>query len=318
VKKALIAVALAAATTVAAAAKPVHHYVYFGRQRERIRAATFLNAARIEGAQLRYAWRELEPEKDKYDFSSIESDFDFLTAHHKRLFIQLQDVSLYSNIINVPRYLETDGIAPQSDDSGKPAGWVARRWDPAVQQRFHRLLSALGKQFDGRIEGINLPETSLVFGKQDPSGFTPEKYRNAIIENMEALKAAFPRSVAMQYANFMPGEWLPWEDKSYLTSVYQRARAMHVAVGGPDVLPYRRGQMNHAYKLIRENAGAMTTGIAVQEGNYAYKNPQTGKRVTSRELLTFATDYLGVDYIFWCDEEPYYSRDVLPMLAQLP
>jgi hypothetical protein len=62
----------------------------------------------------------------------------------------------------------------------------------------------------------------------------------------------------------------------------------------------------------------MITGIAVQEGNYAYTNPKTGKRVTSGELLAFATNYLGVDYIFWCDEEPYYSRDVLPMLAQLP
>jgi hypothetical protein len=38
-----------------------------------------------------------------------------------------------------------------------------------------------------------------------PKGFTPEAYRDAVMTNMLALKRAFPRSVAMQYANFMPG-----------------------------------------------------------------------------------------------------------------
>jgi hypothetical protein len=41
-----------------------------------------------------------------------------------------------------------------------------------------------------------------------------------IITNMKALKQAFPKSVAMQYANFMPGEWRPTEDKGYLRAVY--------------------------------------------------------------------------------------------------
>ena len=36
---------------------------------------------------------------------------------------------------------------------------MARRWDPPVQERFHKLLLALGKEFDGKVEGINLPET---------------------------------------------------------------------------------------------------------------------------------------------------------------
>ena len=36
---------------------------------------------------------------------------------------------------------------------------MARRWDPAVQERLHKLFAALGKEFDGRIAGINLAET---------------------------------------------------------------------------------------------------------------------------------------------------------------
>ncbi len=35
----------------------------------------------------------------------------------------------------------------------------------AVREQFHKLLFALGKEFDGRVEGINLAETSASFGK---------------------------------------------------------------------------------------------------------------------------------------------------------
>ena len=41
-------------------------------------------------------------------------------------------------------------------------------------------------------------------------------------------------------------------------------------------------------------------------------NEGTGRRATIAELLKFATDYLKVDYIFWCTHEPYYSNEVVP------
>ena len=311
-----------------AAAKGVHHYVYFNRDRARIADPSFLQAKAVEGAQLKYAWRELEPEQDRYDFSAVRNDLAFLTSKWKKLFIQLQDVSFHESIVNVPRYLLRDArygggadrdYLIEGDDEGRAvaAGWVARRWDSAVQERFHKLLLALGREFDGRIEGINLPETSVSFGESGrlfPKGFTFEGYREAVVTNMRVLKRAFPKSVAMQYANFMPGEWLPGKDRSYLRGVYRAAREARVAVGGPDLLPYKRGQMNHSYGLIRELDGVVPTGIAVQTGNYGYENPETGKGVTVAELLEFATGYLKVDYIFWEVEEPFYSRRLMPLL----
>jgi hypothetical protein len=313
---------------VCVSAKPVHHYVFFDRDRERIAEKSFLETKALEGAQLKYTWRELEPELDFYNFKPIRDDLKFLTAHGKQLFIQLQDVSFGSRIVNVPEYLLQNkdyhgGAAPQykivdgDEEHATIAGWVARRWDPAVQGRLYRLFYALGKEFDGKITGINLAETSVDFGetgKLVPSGFTVEKYRDAVIENMKVLKQAFPKSVAMQYANFMPGEWLPDTDKSLLRDVYKEARKEGVAVGGPDLQPYKPGQMNHSYPLIRESAGQVTTGIAVQEGNYKLLNSKTKKQVTIQELIEFATDYLKVDYIFWCTEEPFYSKDVIPYL----
>ena len=69
-----------------------------------------------------------------------------------------------------------------------------------------KLLNAFGKEFDGKIEGINLQETAIgVTTGYDPS-FSPETYAASIKTNMLALKKAFPKSVSMQYANFMPGE----------------------------------------------------------------------------------------------------------------
>jgi len=307
-------------------AKPVHHYVFFAHERERITEQSFLETAAFEGAQLTYTWRELEPEKDQYDFSSIRKDLAFLNSKGKRLFIQLTEVSFGAKWKLVPGYLQTaeyhGGVAPQYDndvDEEHPrvAGWVARRWDPAVQARFHKLLDALGKEFDGKIEGINLPETSLVFGatgKLFPEGFTYETYRDAVITNMKALKRAFPKSVVIQYANFMPGEWLPDTDKLYLRTVYKEARNLSVGVGGPDLLPFRWGQRNHSYPLIKASAGSIPTGIAVQDGNYADEDRKTHKRATVPELLKFASEQLNVDYIFWCTEEPYYSKELIPFM----
>jgi hypothetical protein len=308
----------------------VHHFIYFGLDRQAISTQSFLSSA-AEGAQLKYTWRELEPEKGRYDFSAIRADLAFLRAHDKKLFLQIQDVSFDPRIVNVPKYLQTDpayhgGAAPQyvyeegHEDRAKPAGWVARRWDSRVRRRFQLLLQALGGEFDGNVEGINLPETSVDFGESGrlfPSGFTFQRYRDGILANMASLKRAFPRSVTIQYANFMPGEWLPLKNKSYLESVYRRARALGVGVGGPDLLPFRKGQMNHGYVRIRDSAGIVPTGIAVQEGNYEAINPKTAKRVMVAELERFATDYLRVDYLFWCAQEPFYERDVLPFLESL-
>src|SRR2546423_9990503 len=182
-------------------AKPVHHYVFFGMDREKIKDAKgFLDTKAFEGAQIAYSWRQLEQGKDEYDFSLIREDLAFLQAHGKKLWIQFQDVSFSPNRILVPKYLLNDPqfnggadkqwqIKNNDEATAVHEGWMERRWDPAVQERLFRLFDALGKEFDGRIEGINLDETSAIHGKSGklfPKGYTPEIYRDAIIANMKA------------------------------------------------------------------------------------------------------------------------------------
>ncbi|WP_239492441.1 hypothetical protein [Luteitalea sp. TBR-22] len=265
------------------------NFIFFGRERQRISERAFLEHPHIVGAQLKYTWRELEPERDRYQVQPLLDDLAFLEARGKRLFVQLQDV-LFSEEPVVPDYLRTDpafggGAARKyeyegDDESGaRFDGWVARRWDPAVRARFIRLLEVLGTKVDGRIEGVNLAETSVGFGesgKLHPRGFTYENYVEGVKATMTGARRAFPRSCVIQYANFMPGEWLPWTDRGYLRAVYAWADRIGVGVGGPDLLPYRKGQQNHSYPLIAARGRHTPAGVAVQDGNLGGSIPPRG------------------------------------------
>jgi hypothetical protein len=72
-----------------AGAKAPHHYVFFNMDRERISDPAFIETDAFEGAQVKYTWKQLEPEKDRYDFTLIREDLDFLRSKGKKLFIQL-------------------------------------------------------------------------------------------------------------------------------------------------------------------------------------------------------------------------------------
>ena len=52
----------------------------------------------------------------------------------------------------------------------------------------------------------------------------------------------------------------------------------------------------------------------MQDGNYSDVDRKTGKPASIAQLLKFATDYLKVDYIFWCTEEPYYTNELIPFM----
>ena len=309
------------------AQKQIRHYIFFSNERERINEKSFLENDAIEGAQLKYTWRQLEPRENEYNLKLIRNDLDFLTSKGKKLFIQLQDVTFDTMYKAVPDYIRKESrynggadiqySLNDNDSIKKQNGWVARRWDTAVAERFFKLLRVLGQEFDGKIEGINLPETAVGFGstgKLFPKGYSRELYKDAIIRYMAMAKKAFPKSVVIQYANFMPGEFLPYTDRSYLRELYAFAKANNIGMGGPDIKVHNKAHLNNGYKFLKEYSGSIVTGLAVQDGNYEEKNPATGKQVDVEEIFRFGRDYIGLNYIFWCTEEPFYSRDVLPFL----
>ncbi|MET0438450.1 MAG: hypothetical protein ABW043_13245 [Devosia sp.] len=301
----------------------IANFVYFSRDRDALQGHALLTNARFAGAQVMYSWRNLEPEEGQYDFSEIRADVDYLAEHGKTLFIQLQDATFSPKYKAVPGYLLTDaydgGVTGQYTDSGSLEGWVAKRWNAKVEARFASLLKALGDEFDGRIEGINLQETAIGVSAETDASFSPDGYVEGIKTNMRALKAAFPKSTTMVYANFMPGEWLPWEDKGYLRGIYEFGNEIGVGLGAPDLMVTRKGQLNHALAMMHEMDFAVPLGIAVQDGNYIGET--NSEEVVSERtnlvpmLHAFAEDFLKVNYMFWVNQDPYFTEDVLPCLA---
>jgi hypothetical protein len=301
----------------------IQHFVYFAKDRQLIKDHPLLSHSMFKGAQIMYSWKDFEPEKGKYDFSILRQDYEYLKTYGKKIFIQMQDVTFSNKYKAVPGYLLSDeydgGAVQQYNDDGSPGGWVAKRWNKKVRERFSLMLEALGKEFDGKIEGINLQETAI--GVKD-SSFSEPEYVEGIKANMYALKKAFPNANTMIYANFMPGEWLPWNDKGYLRSIYKYGEEIGVGLGGPDLMVTRKGQLNHILALMHEANYTVPLGIAVQDGNYigATGNVSEEKKQEKHNnivplLHAFAKDFLKINYMFWSNQEPYFQTDVLPCFS---
>lgn len=309
----------------------VKNFLFIGIDRDLLKDTNYFKSDLFDGVQIAYSWRQLEPQKDSYDFSIIDEDLNILKKCGKKLFIQFQDVSFSMKYNNAPNYLLEDTIyhggankqyrfKDYREDEYDNLGWVTRRWDIEVQKRLYKLFNKLGEKFDGIIEGINTEETAVTFGDSPllhPDGFSFKNYADALIANLGMLKKAFPKSTVMVYANFMPGGFLPYQDSSYLKLIYNFAWENNIGVGGPDLLPYKPEQMANSYQFIRKSYKKVESGVAVQDGTYEYINPHTNEKITAKEIYQFGEDYLHLTYIFWGTEQPFFQTDILPYLKSL-
>lgn len=268
----------------------------------------------IAGAQVVYSWRQLEPTKGHYDFSGVERDLATADAAGKQLFLQVQDRFFELKARGLPDYVLTGpeyggGLTRQFDQpsDGRQVftGWVTQQWNPAVRARYQALLSALAKRFDGRLYGVNLPETAADVPQNPvPDGFTCQAYVDAELDNLAHARKAFRTTHVVQYANFWPCEWN--NDKGYMARTFAVADQIGAGVGGPDIVPWQKGQMKNAYPFLHQYKGRLKlVAMAVQEPTLTYRNPQTGKPFTREEIVAFAQDYLGVDIIFWTIDAPW-------------
>ncbi len=269
----------------------------------------------IAGAQVVYTWRSLEPSEGRYDFSAIERDLGEAEKLHRRLFVQVQDRFFQPAARNVPGYLltrpEFDGGLAKQDDTGEGRnsyGWVAKQWNPAVRTRFQALLSALAKQLDGRVAGINLPESAADVDRKAP-GFSCDAYFRGELENAGFAVKVFHRSTVVQYINFWPCEWN--DSRHYMLQFFDFAVANGVGLGGPDIAPGNKAHMKNAYPFFHRYKGRLKlVAMAVQEPTLTYVNPATGKRSSREEITAFARDYLGADLIFWTPQAPWLRSSV--------
>ncbi|WOI54083.1 hypothetical protein [Parvularcula sp. LCG005] len=298
-----------------AQAAPPANFLYTGEELDE-RTLALLARPDIDGIQIIYNWRELEPAEGEFDFSAIRADLESVQTLDKKLFIQLQDRFFSSQWRPIPQYILTEpdyagGLVPQIDNPGEGVpqqqGWVTIQWNPFVRARFQNLIIALADEFDGDIYGINLPESAIDIDQEaDETGFSCDRYYRATLENVRVASTAFRTSHVVQYVNFWPCEWN--NDQGYMQDIFEDAVAQGYGLGGPDIVPYRRGQMKNAYPFFNKHREELDlVAMAVQEPTLTYTNPETGAQFEREDFVDFAQNYLGVDVIFWTVEAPWLT-----------
>ena len=250
--------ALLAVSAPSVAAQPLN-FIYSGDADEAT-LMRLLQRPDVDGFQQIYSWRQLEPREGVYDFSEIEDDLGRTQALGKQVYIQLQDRFFSNEARRLPDYILNDpvydgGLVPQMDGNGEELafqqGWAPVQWNDALRARFQALLTALAQKFDGRVAGINLPETAIdIDMENDETGFSCDGYFEAELDNIRHANAVFTDSNVVQYVNFWPCEWN--NDQGYMERLFETAAAEGIGLGGPDIAPYRKGQMKNAYPFFHE------------------------------------------------------------------
>ncbi|MEX0707140.1 MAG: putative Ig domain-containing protein [Woeseia sp.] len=269
------------------------HYISMNRYDDQ---AAMIDAIRpgVTGLQKRYTWAELEPSFDRYDFSALRSDLDLLAGQGMRLVVFVEDKS-FDGSYPTPVYLQADHTLANHN-----GGYTALRWHPYVLQRFHRLIAALGAAFDTHpaFEGVALQESSLSLGDYllDTYGYTPELYRDALIDTITVARKSLPTSQVFWYMNYLPRR------QDYIAEIANRAAELGVSMGGPDVLPDSDPLQRLVYPYYPEFAGRMVLFNSMQFDSYRHlqADPDSATKYWSMlELFKFARDQLYVDYLFW-------------------
>ena len=270
------------------------HYVAIGRSEDKSDLARVLGKGVI-GVQRRYRWAELEPAEDQYQFSAIARDLETAQSSGTQLVVMIVDKS-FKDDFPTPDYLKAK-YTMQS----RHGGYTAARWDPYVNDRFKKLVDKLGAQFDcdPRFEGVAFQESSpsLDEAELDASGYTPEKYRDALIGLLRSAAASLPRSRVFWYMNFLPG------NQKYIGEIASAVVGTGAVMGGPDILPDNRALARRVYPFYDQFQGRLKLFNSMQHNSYRHRHggdAQSNSGYWSMEdLFIFARDKLHVDYIFW-------------------
>lgn len=269
------------------------HYVSLNREDPPAVMRT-LPGPGIRGVQVRYTWKSLEPERDRYQFSRIDADLRLASELGLQFVAFIEDKSFTTEEHLLPDYL-ADYALPFTR-----GGYVAKRWDPFVIERLDALLTALGERFDAHpgFEGVALQESAMGFTPRiaREQGYTPEAYRDALIDILSRARRALPTSQIFWYMNFLEGR------QQYLADVAEAMIPYRIAMGGPDVLPDNPALARLTYPLYPRFADRLTLFCSMQYNSYAHLHADRRARTkywTLEELLDFARNELHVSYLFW-------------------
>lgn len=298
----------------------VGHYVRLMKYNDTERGMNQADEPGVVGVMKMYPWRELEPSQGNYDFSEIASDLQTLAGKGLQLVVMIEDKT-FKNEEPLPPYLSTN----QYRRPARQGGYTAIRWSPFVINRLNALTTALGNRFNANpnFEGVAFQESapSLDDVHLNQTGYTPEKYRDALIEILRHSGNAMPNARVFWFMNFLP------QRMAYMGDVLEATKNYGVVAGGPDVAPDDYSLTTHTYPILRSYIGEMPMFTQVEGMVYSHEHADPSyptKYWTMPELFRYARDNLKVNYMFWVlfpnasPPDSYDFYDALPVIRNNP
>jgi len=282
----------------------------------------------LRGAQIRYHWRELEPEEGKYNFAQMDKHLAGLALHKKRLVVLIQiksfssDGTLASAEDVVPPYVKTSTyeggqIAYTSSLTGLPHGYIIKLWNSKVRARIDALMQALGKRYNSHayFEAIGFTESSAGTNLTTTQQVS---YYDGLNLVDQSARTHFPNTTVYQFTN---------HTRKYLETFITKLKDMGASLGGPDILPTDQSLTfsdsdpktpDGVYTYYPKLSGIIPLMPSVQPIDYRYtsaKKSEPGHVPTLKELYDFGRDNLKANYIYWTRDSDYYLK-VLEFLKQ--
>lgn len=260
------------------------------------------NAA-LRGIQKRYSWAQLEPTKDRYDFSGIEKDLELLAARGKQLVVLLQLKTFSKDHESIPEYLKTEAydggtfeLDVRADGNFRKnarTGSGLKLWHPAVRERLIALACAMGRELNEQphLEAVAITETAIGQPRVALTREQVDGYFDSLVAVHRAWRVAFPNTVTLQFVNY---------PRSHIEAFTKAITGFGAGVGGPDTFLADRGLEAGAYKLYPALAGVVPLAPSVQPENYAARQHRGPRNPPSpEEIYDFARTRLSANYIFW-------------------
>ncbi len=280
------------------------HYISI-KEANDINNELWIGNSSVTGIKKGYAWKTLEPEMGKYDFSGIRSDLAICKADNKQFVLTLQDKTFTEGGTAMPDYLS------HLIKENYTTGTTPMRWESEYVERLNALCNALAAEFDRHpnFEGIVFQESALSINLDTlyTYGYTLDKYVDAIESYIVNAAKAFKKSRVIWFANFLKKD-AKNANMIHLCDTFCKYK---VVLAGPDIVPYRTGlsKKGGIYDLHLSYYGKTFLGNSMQANSYRHhKNDLTIATdeevhpegyVSMEDMFFYARDYLKLNYIFW-------------------
>lgn len=286
--------------------------------------AKSLGNSGFKGVKVRYSWKEIHTGVNTFDFSDIESDIATLAADGKKLWIMIELIQWNgSSSPQVPAWMWGDsdyGGGNQGPNGEGPYygtfwrdvqnnGWYPHWGNANVRTAYAALMTALGAAYNNHptVEGI-VAMSESAYRRQDAVNptMTCNDWETAYKANANAAKAAFPNKIRNIMINFAC-----WDEADVAANW---APTNGFALGTPDsyFIPSKQSVRDNIFPAIK-TGDDYPNGPDVQWANYPRNFDEAGLDVAA--FYALIKTEMDPSYVFWRNREPYWTNEVLPIVA---